>query len=250
MYKRNPYKPTPAARFIGLVAFLLLMSGCASNPATLTDPERDPWEKYNRKIHAFNMGLDKAIFRPVAKGYDTIMPDGPQRGVRNFFHNLSYPVTFVNLLLQGKFADSLTATGRFLLNSTFGLAGFFDLATREGIPDFDEDLGQTLAVWGWKNSRYLVMPIFGPYTARDFLGRSFYGYFHPVSWYAREEHEYWPMAIDLISLRAELLPLDEDIKAATDPYALIRDAYLQRREFLIYDGDPPAPDYDALLEEY
>jgi phospholipid-binding lipoprotein MlaA len=250
MDKQHPKSPISVARFVGLVAFAWLLGGCASNPSTLTDPERDPWENYNRKIHAFNMGLDKAVFRPVAKGYDAVMPDAPQRGVRNFFRNLSYPVTFLNLLLQGKFEDSLTATGRFLINSTVGLAGFFDVATREGIPDFDEDLGQTLAVWGWEDSRYLVMPIFGPYTARDFIGRSFYGYAHPVSWYAREEHEYWPMVIDLISLRAELLPLDEDIEAANDPYLLIRDAYLQRREFLIYDGDPPAPDYDALLEEY
>ena len=237
-------------RFFSLVAFMLLMSGCASQQTTLTDPERDPWEGYNRKIHAFNMGLDKAIFRPVAKGYDVIMPDAPQRGVRNFFRNLAYPVTFLNLLLQGKFEDSLTATGRFLLNSTVGLLGFFDVASKEGIPEFDEDLGQTLAVWGWKDSRYVVMPLFGPYTARDFLGRSFYGYFHPVNWYIREHNNYIPLVVDLITLRAELLPLDQDLEAASDPYALIRDAYLQRREFLIYDGDPPAPDYDALLEEY
>jgi len=250
MNKQHPNRVSSVARFFGLVAFIIILSGCASKQTTLTDPEQDPWEGYNRKVHAFNMGLDKAIFRPVAKGYDAIMPDAPQRGVRNFFRNLSYPVTFINLLLQGKFQDSVAATGRFLLNSTFGLFGFFDLATKEGIPQYDEDLGQTLAVWGWKDSRYLVMPLFGPYTARDFLGRSFYGYAHPLSWYAREEHNYIPIVIDLISLRAELLPLDEDLETANDPYLLIRDAYLQRREFQIYDGDPPAPDYDALLEEY
>ena len=90
--------------------------------------------------------------------------------MRNFFRNLAYPVTFLNLVMQGKFEDSLTATGRFLLNSTVGLLGFFDVATKAGIEQFDEDFGQTLAVWGWENSRYLVMPFFGPYTARDFLG--------------------------------------------------------------------------------
>ena len=169
----------PTAICILLAAIFL--NGCATQPATMTDPERDPWERYNRKIHAFNMGLDKAIFRPVAKGYDVIMPDAPQRGVRNFFRNLAYPVTFINLILQGKVDDSLTATGRFLMNSTIGLLGFFDVASKAGIPNFNEDMGQTLAVWGWKESRFLVMPIFGPYTARDFLGRGFYGYFHPVS---------------------------------------------------------------------
>jgi len=248
----KPYsnRGSTIARFISLVGFLSLLSGCASQQTTLTDPEIDPWEPFNRKVHAFNMGFDKAISRPVAKGYDAIMPDAPQRGVRNFFRNLTYPVTFLNLLLQGKFEDSVAATGRFLLNSTFGLFGFFDLASKEGIPQYNEDFGQTMAVWGWKESRYLVMPLFGPYTARDLLGRSFYGYYSPVTWYAREYNNYVPMVIDLISLRAELLPLDEDLDTANDSYLLIRDAYLQRREFQIYDGDPPAPDYDALLEEY
>lgn len=233
-----------------LLLCCLALAGCASQPASLTDPERDPWERYNRNIHAFNRGFDKAIFRPVAKGYDYIMPDAPQRGVRNFFRNLNYPVTLLNSLLQGKPEHALTATGRFLMNSSLGLLGFFDVATKAGIPYYDEDFGQTLAVWGWKESRYLEMPFLGPYTLRDLLGRSFYGYFHPISYAIREHDNYWPMVADLISLRAELLPLQADIDAAADPYVLIRDVYLQRREFDIYDGDPPAPDYDALLEEY
>jgi phospholipid-binding lipoprotein MlaA len=229
---------------------LVILGGCASQQVTLTDPERDPWEAYNRKIHSFNMGLDRAILRPVAKGYDVIMPDAPQRGVRNFFRNLGYPVTFVNLILQGKFEDSLTATGRFLMNSTVGVLGFFDVATKVDIPKFDEDMGQTLAVWGWKDSRYLVMPLFGPYTVRDFIGRGFYGYFHPISYAVREYNNYSPLVVDLITLRAELLPFQAELDAANDPYALIRDVWLQNREFKIYDGDPPEVDYDALLEEY
>ncbi len=167
-----------------LFALLVLMSalsGCASQNATLTDPEDDPWEAYNRKIFSFNMALDEAIAQPVAKGYNAIVPETPRRGIRNFFNNLSYPVTFLNLLAQGKIEDALTATGRFLMNSTVGVLGFVDVATKVEIPDYDEDFGQTLAVWGWKNSRYLVMPVFGPYTVRDFIGRSFYGYFHPIS---------------------------------------------------------------------
>jgi phospholipid-binding lipoprotein MlaA len=238
------------ARVIAVLLTMLLLGACASQPATMTDPERDPWESYNRKIHAFNMGFDKAIFRPVAKGYDVIMPDAPQRGVRNFFRNLAYPVTFLNLILQGKFDDSLTATGRFLMNSSLGLLGFFDVASKAGMPKFNEDMGQTLAVWGWKDSRFLMMPFFGPYTARDFLGRGFYGYFHPVSYYARVEGNYVPMVVDLITLRASLLQFDADLLDANDPYVLIRDAWLQRREFLIYNGDPPAPDYESMLEDY
>lgn len=233
-----------------ILVILFTLAGCASQPVTMTDPERDPWEAYNRKIHSFNMGFDKAIFRPVAKGYDVIMPDAPQRGVRNFFRNLAYPVTFLNLILQGKFEDSLTATGRFLMNSTVGVLGFVDVATQLEMPEYDEDFGQTLAVWGWKNSRYLVMPIFGPYTARDFIGRGFYGYFHPVSFAVREYNNYIPLVVDLISLRAELLPFQAELDAANDPYVLIRDVWLQNREFKIYNGEPPQLDYDALLEEY
>ena len=227
-----------------------MLAACAGQPITPSDPERDPWEAYNRKIHAFNMGLDRYVMRPVAKGYDVIMPDAPQRGVRNFFRNLSYPVDFLNLILQGKFGDSIQATTRFLINTTVGLGGFFDVATREGIPRYEEDFGQTLAVWGWDESRYLVMPFFGPDTLRDFVGRSFYGYFHPLSYLAREKNSYSLIVIDLITLRAELLPFDQQIEDASDPYILIRDVYLQNREFKIYDGDPPAPDYDALLEDF
>lgn len=238
----------PAA-WPAVAALVLLLAGCASVPDTPTDPERDPWEGFNRNVHAFNTVVDNAVLRPVAKGYDRVMPDAPQRGVRNFFRNLAWPVNFVNLVLQGRFKDSMTATGRFFVNSTFGLFGFFDVATREGIPEYEEDFGQTLAVWGWEDSRYLVLPFFGPHTVRDTLGRSMYGYLHPISYVAREENNYVPLVVDLVSLRAELLPLQADIDAAEDPYVLIRDVYLQRREFEIYNGDPPAPDYDALLDE-
>lgn len=234
-----------------LLLAALLLGGCASSQKTkLTNPDEDPWEPFNRKVHSFNMTVDKAIIRPVARGYDRVMPDAPQRGVRNFFRNLSYPVTFINLLLQGKLEEGMTATGRFLMNSSLGLLGFFDVATKVGIEEYDEDLGQTLAVWGWKDSRYLVVPFLGPYTFRDLLGGSADSYVDPVSYVARERDNYVPLAVDLITRRAELLPLQPQIDAAADPYLMIRDVYLQSRKFDIYDGDPPVPDYDALLEDY
>jgi len=237
-------------RNLATALLALTLAGCASKQVELSDPENDPWEPFNRKVHAFNTGFDRVIFRPVARGYDWIMPDAPQRGVRNFFRNLAYPVTFLNLILQGKFEDSLTATGRFLMNSTVGLLGFFDVATKAEIPYYDEDFGQTLAVWGWKESRFLMMPFIGPFTARDLLGRGFYGYFHPISYMVREHNNYVPLVVDLVSLRAELLPYQEELDAAADPYIMLRDVWLQNREFNIYDGEPPAPDYDALLEDY
>ena len=242
-----------AATPIRLAVMLLLaasLGGCATQKTTLTDPERDPWEGYNRRVHAFNMSLDRAVFRPVAKGYDAVMPDGPQRGVRNFFRNLGYPVTLINSLLQGNMERAFTSTGRFMMNTSIGLLGFFDVATRAGIPFYEEDFGQTLATWGWTECRFLVMPVLGPFTVRDLLGRSFYGYAHPVSWAIREHDQYIPLIVDLVSLRAELLPLQAELDAAADPYVLIRDVFLQRREYEIFNGNPPAPDYDAMLEEY
>lgn len=228
---------------------MLLLTGCATSKTTLSDPEIDPWEPYNRKVHAFNDGFDRAIFRPVASAYDKVMPDAPQRGVRNFFRNLNYPVTFLNLLAQGKFEESFTATGRFVVNSTFGLLGFFDVASKTNVPDYHEDLGQTLAVWGWTDSRYLVVPFLGPFTVRDLGGRGIVGYFDPVAYAMRENDLYWPIALDLITVRAELLPFQSDIDNANDPYIFVRDVYLQNREFNIYDEEPPETDYDALLEE-
>lgn len=242
--------PARFPRWLGVLWLTAALVGCSSQPITPSDPVRDPWEPYNRKVHAFNMGLDRYLMRPIARGYDAVMPDAPQRGVRNFFRNLAFPVTFLNLVLQGKFGESVVATSRFILNTTAGLGGFFDVATREGIPLYEEDFGQTLAVWGWRDSRYLVMPLFGPYTVRDFFGRSFYGYFHPATYIAREYNNYSLIVIDLITLRAELLPFDQEIEQAADPYILIRDVYLQNRMYRIYDGNPPAPDYDALLEDF
>jgi len=155
---------------ITVVLLSLLLSACAGAQNRNTDPENDPWEGFNRKVYAFNDGLDKVV-RPVAVGYDKIMPDPFQRGVGNFFRNLDAPVTFVHQILQGKVNQSADTFGRFLINSTIGLLGFFDVATRIGIPFYNEDLGQTLAKWGYEDSRYLMLPFFGPSTIRDGTGR-------------------------------------------------------------------------------
>lgn len=227
----------------------LFLGACAGTQNRHTDPVNDPWEGFNRKVHSFNMTLDRYFMRPVAVAYDTVMPDPLQRGVRNFFKNLDYPVTFFNQLLQGKFKEGGISTGRFLLNSTVGLLGVIDVASKMGIPQYDEDLGQTLAVWGYENSRYLVLPLFGPRTVRDTIGRSFYGYAHPVSYWAREESWYTPMVVDLISTRASFLEQDQMILDSYDPYVMVRDTWLQNREYKIYDGDPPLADYDAYLDE-
>jgi len=231
-----------------LLLCLGLLGGCAGTQSRNTDPVGDPWEGYNRKMHAFNMGIDK-VARPVAVGYDRITPDPLQRGIGNFFRNLAYPVTLGNQILQGKFVAGIESTARFLVNSTVGLLGFFDVATKAGLPQYDEDFGQTMAKWGWDDSRYFVLPLLGPSTVRDGLGFSFFGYYNPVSWYAREEHVYWPMALDLLQIRASLLPQDKALYEAYDPYLFLRDAWLQNRAYLIHDGEPPSPDYEDYLDE-
>jgi len=243
----HPFGHTSAALLLLLAIFLT--AGCANDKALLSDPERDPWEPQNRKVHSFNDGFDRTLLRPVASAYDRAMPDDPQRGVRNFFNNLSYPTNFANLLAQGKFKESVVVTGRFLVNTTVGLLGFFDVASRSGIPDYREDLGQTLAVWGWMESRYLVVPFLGPFTVRDLGGRGVIGYLDPVAIAMREETLLWPVVVDLVTVRAELLPFQQDIDNASDPYIFVRDVFLQRRLYDIFDGNPPETDYEALLEE-
>lgn len=234
---------------ISVVIISLLLAGCAGTQNRHTDPENDPWEGFNRKVFAFNDGLDKVV-RPIAVGYDKIMPDPFQRGVGNFFRNLDAPVTFVNQVLQGKFKQSGSTIKRFLLNSTIGLLGFFDLATKSGMPYYNEDLGQTLATWGYEDSRYLMLPLFGPSTFRDGVGRYTDSFYHPVGRAIHGNNEWGLYIIRGIDLRARFLPQDAELEQAYDPYVLLRDVWLQTRQYQIYDGDPPLTDYDLYLDDY
>lgn len=231
-----------------LVLLSLFLVGCAGTQNRHTDPENDPWEGFNRKVYAFNDGLDKVV-RPIAVGYDKIMPDPFQRGVGNFFRNLDAPVTFVNQVLQGKFRQSGSSIGRFLLNSTVGLLGFFDVATKIGMPYYDEDLGQTLAKWGYEDSRYLMLPFFGPSTFRDGTGRFVDSYYHPVGRAIHGRNEWGLYIFRGIDQRARFLEQDAELEQAYDPYVLMRDVWLQNRQYQIYDGDPPMTDYDLYLED-
>jgi len=234
---------------ISIVLASLLLAGCAGTQNRHTDPENDPWEGFNRKVYAFNDGLDKVVLRPVAVAYDKITPDPMQRGVGNFFRNLDGVITFVNEILQGKVAQSADTFGRVLVNSTIGLLGFFDVATKMGIPLYNEDLGQTFAKWGYKDSPYLVLPIFGPSTLRDGVGRYADSLYHPASraLHGRNKWGYW--IVRGIDQRARYLDQDAELKQAYDPYVLMRDVWLQNRQYQIYDGDPPLANYDSYLED-
>jgi len=233
---------------ISLIFLSLLLAGCAGTQNRHTDPENDPWEGFNRKVYAFNDGLDKVV-RPVAVGYGKVMPDPFQRGVSNFFRNLDTPITFVNQVLQGKFTQSGSTIGRFLINSTVGLLGFIDVASKIGIPYYNEDLGQTLAKWGYEDSRYLMLPFFGPSTVRDGVGRYTDSVYHPVgrAIHGRTEWAYW--IARGIDLRSRYLDQDDELEQTYDPYVLLRDIWMQNRQYQIYDGDPPMTDYDLYLDD-
>ena len=230
------------------IVLSLLLSACAGTQSRNTDPENDPWEGFNRKVYAFNDGLDKVV-RPIAVGYDKIMPDPFQRGVGNFFRNLDAPVTFLSQLLQGKVDQSADTFGRFLINSTAGLLGLFDVATKMGIPYYNEDLGQTFAKWGYKDSRYLMLPFFGPSTLRDGPARLADSYIHPVGRAIHGRNQWGYYIVRGIDQRARFLDQDAELGRAYDPYVLMRDVWLQNRRYQIYDGDPPLEDYDLYLEE-
>lgn len=195
-----------------------------------TPPVSDPWEGFNRKMHGFNNVLDRLVLRPVAAGYEKAIPDYVQSGVSRFFTNLSLPATALNQAMQGRPAHAGQSLGRFLVNSTVGIAGVFDPATRFGIPRRDgEDFGQTLATWGWRDSRYFVMPGLGPRTVRDavaFVGDE------QMALTARIDSSSVTdklLIMQMVDGRARLLPLDQARKDAMDDYTFVREVWAQRR---------------------
>lgn len=204
--------------------------------------ELDPWQGFNRKSHAFNSTLDRIILRPVAKGYAAVTPRVVRKGVSNFFGNLQQPITTLNLLLQGQPVDAGKSFGRFLMNLTLGLGGILDPATDAGIPYYDKDFGQTFATWGWHDSRYLVLPIFGPGTVRDGLGKGVNTTVSPISWFAEKNGAEYSVLYG-VDARASALPAEAFLKGAEDEYLLIRDAYLQRRRCQVTDCSEDVPDY-------
>ncbi|MDZ7790482.1 MAG: VacJ family lipoprotein [Xanthomonadales bacterium] len=228
----------------------LLLAGCATTapPPEERDP-RDPWEPYNRNMFKFNKAVDRALIRPLAVGYGELTPAPVRRSVRNFFTNIRAPVVMTNLVLQGRPADAGTQLKRFFINSTVGLAGLFDLASDAELASFDEDFGQTMATWGWEDSRFFILPLMGPSTLRDGLGRVPDGY-ADVAWqWTLDETTYGLIGLNVIQIRHALLPLDEDIESAFDPYTFTRDGWLQRRNHAISNGGNATPDYDSFIDD-
>lgn len=216
---------------------VLALSGCAS---THEDGSRniDPWESYNRQVYAFNDKVDRYFMKPIAKGYQKVLPGFMQRGVNNFFDNFRLVTTVANDLLQFKMDDFANDTGRLVINSTIGVLGMYDWAAEWGLEPHYEDFGQTLASWGYEDSRYWVIPFIGPSTVRDGIGMSVDHNFLSVYAYIDEDRTRYALkALDLIDYRASLLKAETVAKsAAVDEYIMVRDAFLQNRDHQIRDG--------------
>jgi len=223
-----------------------MLGGCA------TQANKDPLEGLNRGIYKFNDTVDKAAIKPIAGAYKAVLPSPVRTGVNNFFANLGTVVTVINDLLQFKFDKAMDDTGRFAINTTFGIGGLVDWASMDGIEARKEDFGQTLATWGWKDSAYLVLPFFGPSTLRDTGGLVVdSALFDPIGYVDDARGRNQLLLTKFVDTRASYLPgsdlLDE---AALDPYAFMRDAYIQRRNSQIYDGNAPAePDTSSELDD-
>jgi len=217
-----------------LAAFFL--SGCA---ATYNNPQ-DPFEHFNRGVYRFNDTLDRAIVKPVAKGYNAVMPEPAKMMVSNFFFNLNDVNVAINDLLQLKIRQAVSDSGRILVNSTVGMLGLVDVASVVGLERHNEDFGQTLGYWGIHSGPYLMLPLLGPSSVRDGAGLyvdSSAGTFHMERHVDRRNQLY---AANFLDERVRLLSRETVLdEAMIDRYSFIRDAYLQRRQNLVYDGEPP-----------
>jgi phospholipid-binding lipoprotein MlaA len=218
------------------VIYVAVLSACVTLPPNSPRSPQDPWESFNRGTYKFNDAIDRAVAKPVAKAYVKVVPEPIRIGVSNFFSNLETPTVMFNDALQGKFVAAANDLGRFVLNSTLGLAGILDPATPAGLARNDEDFGQTLGKWGVHTGPFLELPLFGPSDLRDAPARVVDTYTNPRQYIKNNYIKYGLYVPDVIDRRARLLSLDDTLQNAYDPYAFIRDAYLQRRAYLVSDG--------------
>lgn len=241
--------------FLGFfIVAMTVLSACAGNiPAAPKDQraEYDPWEPLNRRISNFNEGFDKVTFKPLAKGYQKVMPEFMEKGVHNFSMNLLGPLFIINNFLQGKPGRGFDEFGRFLTNTIIGIGGLFDVATPIGLESKPETFGQTFAVWGIPDGPFVVVPILGPRTLSGAFAIPL-NFASDPTFYLDDSTEKWLLyGIRTIDLRMQLFTAEKLIEDSYDRYLTIRESFLQNRQFRIYDGDPPEDEdfYDDFLEE-
>jgi phospholipid-binding lipoprotein MlaA len=234
-----------------LAALLLLLLGaCATQAPTRSDP-RDPWERMNRATYAFNDRFDKAIFRPVARGYRAAVPRFAQTGIRNAFDNVDTTITMLNDLLQGQFTGFVHDTSRLLVNTVIGIGGLFDPATAMGLEKSDRDFGQTLGKWGLHTGPYVVLPLLGPSDVRDTFGRTADAFSTPRTYIRNTWWNYGTWGLEKVDWRSRVLDSDRLLDSAYDPYAFLRNAYLQNRAFKVRGGSSQGEEDEEqkMLEE-
>ena len=227
------------------------VSSTAKSPEADADATSDPLEGLNRVMYSFNDKFYRYLLDPVARGYRWLLPDFMRRGVSNFFGNLHDPSIMINSALQGKLLPAVSDLGRFIVNTTVGIAGLFDVASHIGLDKHDEDFGQTLAVWGVGDGPYLVLPILGPSNLRDTVGLVPDLEMNPVTHMKERNASYGLLVLETVNRKSQLLDASDILEQAggQDPYVFVREAYRQRRRSLAYDGNPPAPPPDPSLFE-
>lgn len=231
---------------IVVVVSLTVLTGCASVNA----PKADPLEGLNRTTFKVNETVDDYVLKPVAKGYQAVTPGFVRSGVSNAFSNIGDVGTSVNNLLQGKPGNAVSDVGRFVVNSTLGLLGLFDVASGMGLEKHDEDFGQTLGSWGVGSGPFLVLPLLGPSTLRDAAAKPVDSYTGYSRYMGHVPTRNSTQALDIINFRADLLNTTSTLdEASLDKYQFIRDAYLQRRLSQVYDGKAPQAMRDKLEED-
>ncbi len=230
------------------IAVSLALGGCATVQQARGGPGQklDPWENWNRKVFAFNEGLDAYVLKPVATAYANVVPQPVRRGVDNFFANAADAWSAVNNVLQGKGQAAFEDVVRVTTNSFFGIGGIFDVASEIGIPRHKEDFGQTLGRWGFGAGAYVVWPLFGPSTVRDSIALPLDRAASPALLIDDGRTQFSLTVLQVINTRANLLGASQVLDdIALDKYSFLRDAYLQRRRSLVYDGDAPDTDSDS-----
>jgi phospholipid-binding lipoprotein MlaA len=229
--------PRSSARFAAIALLPAFLAGCATT--TATNPA-DPFEPFNRGVYQFNETLDRFVVKPVAQGYQFILPQPVRMSVSNFFSNMNDVTVLINNVLQGKFLKAVDDFGRIAINTTIGVLGLFDIASEAGLRKNNEDFGQTLGVWGMPQGPFIMLPVFGPSTGRDAVGLVGDFYTDPLRSTDPVHLRNQARGLRMVDTRAQLLDASKVLDAAAlDPYEFLRDAYLQRRRNLIYDGRPP-----------
>ncbi|MCY1262462.1 putative phospholipid-binding lipoprotein MlaA [compost metagenome] len=223
------------AQWRGRLGRALACLSLAILPVAVHAAEDDPWEGFNRAMFRFNDTLDTYALKPVAKGYQAVTPQFLEDGIHNVFSNIGDVGNLANDLFQAKFHNAGVDTGRLLFNTSFGLLGFFDVATPMGLQRNDEDFGQTLGYWGVGSGPYVVLPFFGPSTVRDTGGMVPESFLGPYPYIDHVPTRNVTRAVDVVDTRANLLSAEKLITG--DKYVFIRNAYLQNREFKVKDGE-------------